>query len=289
MITIFTPTYNREKTIVRTYNSLQKQTCRDFEWLIVDDGSTDHTEQLVRSWIQEGILLIRYVKQPNKGKYMAYNEGLRNAKSEFFMCVDSDDWLPENAVEKILSYADTLRSDSQLAGIAAIKEYSNHSIIGKLFRADINRSKLYHLECIGQGGERSRIFKTSVAKLYPFPEDSGEKFMTESVIYDRFEDNYEFLVTNDILTTCEYQPDGLSSNPKLTMVKNPAGYKLYFAQRIDLSSSLQTRISNILRYHAFRYMLGKPLYNYKGKHQLLTAALSPLGYIVAKLNYLRTI
>lgn len=289
MITIFTPTYNREKTIVRTYNSLQKQTCRDFEWLIVDDGSTDHTEQLVRSWIQEGILLIRYVKQPNKGKYMAYNEGLRNAKSEFFMCVDSDDWLPENAVEKILSYADTLRSDSQLAGIAAIKEYPNHSIIGKLFRADINRSKLYHLECIGQGGERSRIFKTSVAKLYPFPEDSGEKFMTESVIYDRFEDNYEFLVTNDILTTCEYQPDGLSSNPKLTMVKNPAGYKLYFAQRIDLSSSLQTRISNILRYHAFRYMLGKPLYNYKGKHQLLTAALSPLGCIVAKLNYLRTI
>ena len=112
--------------------------------------------------------------------------------------------------------------------------------------------------------------------------------MTESVIYDRFEDCYEFLVTNDILTTCEYQPDGLSSNPKRIMVSNPAGYKLYFAQRIDLATTLATRITYILRYHAFRFILRKPLYSYRGKYQLLTAALSPFGGIVAMLFYPRT-
>ncbi len=288
MITIFTPTYNREKTIARTYDSLLRQTCRDFEWLVVDDGSTDQTEYVVHLWQQEKTIPIRFIKQPNKGKYMAYNEGLRMAKGEFFMCVDSDDWMPEDAVEKILSYADTLRNDPRLAGVTALKEYPDHRIIGEPFRADIRRSRLYHLECIGQGGERSRVFKTAVAKLYPFPEDSGEKFMTESVIYDRFEDCYEFLVTNDILTTCEYQPDGLSSNPKRVMVNNPAGYKLYFAQRIDLATTLTARISYILKYHAFRFILGKPLYAYRGKHQLLTSALSPLGGIVAKLNYLRS-
>ena len=121
------------------------------------------------------------------------------------------------------------------------------------------------------------MFKTSVAKMYPFPEETNERFITESVVYDRFHGTYEFIVSNEILTTCEYQIDGLSSNPRALMLRNPAGYKLYFAQRIDMTPSFVERVAYILRYHAFRLLSGGVMYEYKGNHRLLVTMLSPLG------------
>lgn len=280
-LTIFTPTYNRATTIVRTYHSLRQQSCKDFEWLIVDDGSTDGTEDIVASWLRvDNGFSIRYIWQQNCGKYRAYNNGLRNAKGDMFFCVDSDDWLPSNSVELICCYYDELMSDCILAGIIALKEYSNHKLIGKSYLKGLNRSSLYNLELIGEGGERSLVLKTKIARLNPFPEETDERFMTESVIYDRLEGKYEFIVKNDILTTCEYQQDGLSSNPRELMLRNPAGYKLYYAQRLDLTSSLFERITLILRYHAFRRIHGGTVYSYNGKHKLLVTLLSPLGLVM---------
>ena len=286
MITIFTPTYNRANTISRTYKSLVAQTCKDFEWLIVDDGSTDHTESLVQGFIKESEFPIRYIKQPNGGKYRAYNKGLIHAKGEFFFCVDSDDWLPINAIELILSYTDRLNMSDSLAGIIALKTYQDENVIGRPFKKAGISSSLYDLELCGEKGERSLVFKTSIAKMFPFPEETDEKFLGELVIYDCFHGKYEFIVSNDKLTICEYQLNGLSSNPRTLMVQNPAGYKLYFAQRIDMTPSFYQRIFYILHYHGFRLLYGGDKFNYQGKHKLIVAMLAPLGFFI-KLFYKR--
>jgi len=283
LLTIFTPTYNRINTITRLHQSLLEQTCKDFEWLIVDDGSTDDTEKRVLSWKRENSgFPIRYIRQSNGGKYRAYNKGLRNARGDLFFCVDSDDWLPLNSVEKLKSHLSELMSDEVLAGIIALKENPAKKIIGEAYNGDIHRSSLYNLELQGQRGERSLIFKTNIAKQYFFPEETEEKFMTESVIYDRYEERYQFLVLNEVYTTCEYQQEGLSSNPYALMLRNPAGYKLYYSQRIDITPLMSERISYILRYHAFRRLYKGSSYNYKGNHKILVSLLYPFGFILEK-------
>ena len=280
-LTIFTPTYNRAETIVRTYDSLLRQSVLDFEWLIVDDGSTDGTENLVKVWIEEAPFVIRYICQENGGKYKAYNRGLINADGKLFFCVDSDDWLPNNTVEKILCYKDILMADNSLAGIIGLKEYQNKDIIGIPFTVETDRSSFWNLERMGQGGERSIIFKTDIAKHFLFPEQTNEIFMTESVVYDRYNGKYKFLVLNESLTICEYQNGGLSSNPRKLMVRNPAGYKLYFSQRLDLAESLIARVKYAISYNAFRYIYNGTAYEYNGPYKFLIKALRPLGFLLA--------
>ena len=103
-LTVFTPTYNRRELLTRAYKSLTKQTIKDFEWLIVDDGSTDHTDDEVKKWIDDGIIHIRYHYRENGGKMRAHNTGVGLADTELFLCLDSDDYLVENAVEFALDF-----------------------------------------------------------------------------------------------------------------------------------------------------------------------------------------
>lgn len=276
MITIFTPTYNRAHTISRTYQSLTRQTCKDFEWLVVDDGSTDSTKLLISSWLNKSDFVIHYIQKPNAGKYKAYNLGLREAKGNLFFCVDSDDWLPDNAVELIKQEEKWILETENIAGMVALKIYENGHVIGKPYAVNTVNS-LYKLSCEGYGGERSLVFDTRIAKKYPFPEKTNEKFMGESVIYDRFEEKYQFLVRNYCLTVCEYQADGLSSNPRALMLANPTGYKLYFSQRVDIVKSLRERIPLILRYHAFNRLSKNKEFIYQGKHKLLVKLLTPFS------------
>ena len=281
-LTIFTPTFNRKKTISRTYESLLRQQSVDFEWLIVDDGSTDGTEYLIKQWKNEAPFLIRYIKQKNGGKYRAYNNGLRNANGEMFFCVDSDDWLPNDSVRYILQTKKELDSNEKLAGCIALKEYKDKILRGKIYPSNLKISNLHNIERLGMNGERSLIFKTAVAKHFLFPEKTQEKFMTEAVVYDRYE-KYDFLIKNKVLTTCEYQENGLSCNPRKLMVKNPAGYKLYFAQRIDMAKSTLQRIKYVISYNAFRHIYKGRYFEYDGSHKILVKVLSPFGKMLGML------
>ena len=280
-LTIFTPTYNREKEIVRTYNSLLRQSVFDFEWLIVDDGSTDETEKEVKKWKENSPFLIRYIRRKNSGKYKAYNQGLLAAKGELFFCVDSDDWLPDFAVERILCYAKSLKENSHAAGIIGLKVYPNMAVMGTTFPSELDSASLFDLERLGQNGERSIIFRTDIAKQYLFPEETNEKFMTESVIYDRYYGEYVFCVENEAFTICEYQENGLSSNPRKLMLDNPAGYKLYFAQRIDLPNSFFARVKNAVSYNIFSKLYKGNAFCYRGKYRFLVKLLFPVGCVFA--------
>lgn len=289
LLTIFTPTYNRAHTLKRLFNSIQLQQSEDFEWLIIDDGSTDNTDSIIKEIENKATFPILFIKQQNGGKHRAYNNALKYARGNFLFTVDSDDWLPENSLMSITSIIRSnphIFSDEKVAGIIALKNYADGNIIGhRYINSDIVTS-LSELSHSGQGGERSIILKTDIAKLYPYPAIATENFMTESVVYDQIDINHKFFVSNEELTSCEYQADGLSSNPKRLMVKNPGGYMIYYSQRIDIATSIKERIGYIIRYNAFkRIYSGKELY-YTGRYRLLCLLLYPISYFVSK-HYLR--
>lgn len=284
LVTVFTPTYNRASTIVRTYQSLCRQKMKDFEWLVVDDGSTDETESLISSLMPIADFPINYIKKTNGGKHTAYNKALLLAKGKLFFTVDSDDWLPDDSLISISSISNELLSSKQLAGLIALKTNPEGRVIGKQFPKKRYVSSLKELEASGYSGERSIVFKTEVAQRYPFPEIESEKFMGESVVYDRIGKDFDFIIENDILMICEYQPDGLSSHIHRTMLNNPGGYLIYYAQRIDEAISLRYQIKYVIRYNAFKYLSDKEIinkYQYKGKNLFLTRFFSPIGAIAA--------
>lgn len=268
----------------RTFESLCHQSDKDFEWLIIDDGSTDNTEAAVKAFISEADFPVHYHKKENGGKYTAYNVALDLAQGELFFTLDSDDWLPEDSISIIKSLSVRLMADDTLAGILALKEFPDGKIIGRLYPQELDFDSLVNLEVSGNGGERSLVFKTEVARAYPFPLIQGEKFVGESVVYDRIGARYNFLVSNDVLTICEYQNDGLSSNIYRLFVCNPSGYVLYYSQRIDLPYPKIKRFEYAIKYNAFRFLSRKNerfKYKYTGKHRLLIALTLPIGLLAA--------
>lgn len=268
-------------TITRTYESILRQDrllLHDVEWLIVDDGSTDDTEVLVNDWKEEILpFTLRYIKQKNGGKHTAFNRAIQEAQGELFFTVDSDDWLADAGVKNILNQSDIILHSLNLAGIIALKCFPNGKIIGNLYPDNYPNSSAYELTLHGQGGERSIVFKTDIIKHYPFPIVPGEHFCTESVVYDNIDQKYKYLVSNDILTVCEYQEDGLTSNLFSLMIRNAVGYKIYYAQRVDMAVSLKERIGYAIRYNAFNLLKREFQYNYKGKHKVLVNLMLPLG------------
>lgn len=283
LITVFTPTYNRAHTISRTFGSLCKQKIKDFEWLIVDDGSTDETEILINAFKKKAEFPIVYVKKNNGGKHTAHNEALKYAKGDLFFTVDSDDWLPDSSLSQIKTLSAELLKSKELAGIVALKELPEGIIISDVFPKDLHVSSLLNLERIGKGGERSLVFKTEILRRFPFPVIGGERFMSESVIYDRLGCQYSFLISNSILTTCEYQPDGLSAGIKKLMSQNPCGYAIYYSQRVNMVTTFRKRIGMAVRFIAFRLKTQKhlrPFCTYSGTHKLLLTFLYPFGYLV---------
>ena len=132
MLTVFTPAYNRAYTIHKCYESLKRQTCKDFEWLIIDDGSTDNTKELVDKWMKEkNDFKIRYIYQKNQGMHGAHNTAYENINTELNVCIDSDDYMPDNAVEKIKEAWEKVRGNKKISGLAGLDAYENNEIIGK--------------------------------------------------------------------------------------------------------------------------------------------------------------
>ena len=275
MLTIFTPTFNRATKLKRIYDSLLVQTGIDFEWLIVDDGSTDNTKEVVKGF-STNKFPIRYYKKENGGKHTAYNFALEHARGDFFLCVDSDDWLSKDAV-KIISQ---IFSNKQENIVLAYKRDHTGRLLSKKFPSNVSRMGILELEhyyqCVG---EFSLIFRTKYAQKYPFPVFNGEKFVTESVVYDRMFISEKAFLLPEVITECEYQSDGLTNNLNAIMKKNPAGYCLYFMQRIDLQDKIIQRIIVAGKYHCFCHLAGKQKSDYIGRYPFLVMTTKFLGSI----------
>lgn len=231
-ITVFTPTYNRAYIIENLYRSLQRQTCTDFEWLVVDDGSSDGTEELFTKWQKDkNPFPIRYHKQENGGKCRAINRGLEMAKGELFFTVDSDDYLTDDAMEKVVKWETELPKDQNFCGFVANRgytpDYTPNTLLEGAFM-DGNAFDLY-----GQvDGERAFVFYTDIHRRYLYPEFPGEKFMTEAVTWNRMaNDGYKMRFFNDIIWIWEYKEDGLTKAGYKVFLDNPQGTALFFREK----------------------------------------------------------
>ena len=248
MITVFTPTYNREKELHALYDSLLSQKYKDFEWLIVDDGSKDNTEAYIESLKKEKKLKIKYIRKENGGKPSAYNVGLENAKGEVFLCVDSDDIISGDALE-IINNDFTKKYSDDLIGFAYNRAYitDKKKVIGTRFPDDVKEAYYYDIYSkLNVKGDKLMTFKTSIAREYLFPIIDGEKFVPEALVYNRLAKKYKFGLSNKIIGYSEYLPGGYSANYFSLVKRNPKGNALYFKEKYDIEPTLYNVYGYIL-------------------------------------------
>lgn len=233
-VTVFTPTYNRAYILGDLYHSLQRQTCMDFEWLIVDDGSADDTKALVASWQgEENPFPIRYIYQENGGKCRAINRGLKEADGRLFFTVDSDDYLTDDAIEKVIRWEGELPRDGHFCGYVGNRGITPTQTPNRLFPGGyLDGTALDRYDQVD--GERAFVFYTEVHRKYLYPEFPGEKFLTEAVTWDLMaHDGYKMRFYNDIIWIWEYKDDGLTRAGYRVFLENPQGTGLFFRQKAE--------------------------------------------------------
>lgn len=233
-VTVFTPTYNRAYILGDLYHSLQRQTCMDFEWLIVDDGSVDDTKALVASWQgEENPFPIRYVYQENGGKCRAINRGLKEADGRLFFTVDSDDYLTDDAIEKVIRWDGELPRDGHFCGYVGNRGITPTQTPNRLFPGGyLDGTALDRYDQVD--GERAFVFYTEIHRQYLYPEFPGEKFLTEAVTWDLMaHDGYKMRFYNDIIWIWEYKDDGLTRAGYRVFLENPQGTGLFFRQKAE--------------------------------------------------------
>lgn len=248
MITVFTPTYNRKDCIHRCYESLLRQTSHNFEWLIIDDGSTDNTEELIRRWQAEQLPFpIRYCYKENGGLHTGYNKGIELAQTELFMCIDSDDWLPDGAIKRIEDLW-TEHASHGYVGIMGIDRYADGSCVGGEFPENVHEMYLYEkLTKYRIPGDKKMVHRTDLLKkVAPMPSFPGEKFFNPSYMMYQLDQFGKLYVTNDCFCIVDYQPDGMSSNFYKQLRNSPRSFaetrKLYL-RFPDISPAFKLRHS----------------------------------------------
>ena len=274
-LTIFTPTHNRAYILPKLYESLCVQTCQDFEWLIVDDGSTDNTKELVDTWMGEGRIAIRYVHQQNGGKMRAFNKAGSLADSELFVCVDSDDQLSSEHVVKdsLIFWAEHKNDDltKKIAGIVSLKEISNKSL------SLSNIPPFGTISTLGKSiaGEMSIITRTDILRHYPYPSFEGENFITDVYIFDQMDEEYVFLFHPYFSQQCAYQKDGYTVNYRKILFANPRGHREYHAQRIRLKK--ENWIKSVICYISMSLFVRDHTLFSKSPNLFMTILLYPMG------------
>lgn len=211
LITVFTPTYNRAETLKRTYRSLCLQTDKDFEWLIIDDGSKDDTQSFVEKWKYENIIPIRYIYQKNGGLHTGYNTAFANISTELNVCVDSDDYMPADAIANIKKAWRACDNKESLAGIIGLDYFMDDTPIGGLFKKT-GDFHIYEMTSFHRGDTKI-VCRTDILKRFcPMPVYAGEKNFNPIYYYVQVDKNYKFCLVNENLCYVDYQQTGMSAN-----------------------------------------------------------------------------
>lgn len=274
-ITIFTPTYNRSYTLKKLYHSLVAQTNKNFEWVIVDDGSTDETVKMIKEFINEKKIIIRYHFQENSGKASAHNYGVKMTNTELFTCVDSDDYLSKNAVDVILSTWDSI---TDAIGIVAKRIKPDGSELTIMKNENIYTTLKGAYKTGNLIGDTFLIYKSSEIRKYQFPHFSGEKFVPEAYLYDKLDQIGKMYLLNEGLYISEYLEDGYTRNFNKVIAHNPNGYLAYLEQRIELDTDFKDKYLNIARAISISFILNKE--KLVKKYWFISLIAYPLGYFL---------
>ena len=277
LITVFTPTYNRAHLLGRLYESLCAQRFTDFEWVIVDDGSTDGTASLVQGFIAERQIDIKYLSQRNGGKHRAINHGVSQAKGELFFIVDSDDYLPADSLQCIA--AEYSKCDSSIGGVAGLDATYGGKVIGSGLAQDF-------IECNSMDirfkhrvtGDLAEVFKTCVMREFPFPEVEGEKFCPEALVWSRIAHKYKLRYFNKVIYIAEYQDGGLTDNIVRVRRQSPVASTTYYAELLSSDIPWGQKLKAAINYWRFRLCCKK--FSRVPQLPLLWNAVWPLGWLM---------
>ncbi len=257
VFTVFTPTYNRAHTLYRVYKSLKAQIYRDFEWLIIDDGSIDSTCMLVKQWQKEAELPIHYIWQENQGKHVAFNRGVQEAKGELFLTFDSDDACVPEALERFNHQWHSIPEDERdkFSAVSALCVNQHGKLVGNAFPFDALDSTSIEIHTKYQVfGEKWGFHRTDVLKEFPFPEISGETFITEGIIWNRISLKYKTRFVNEKLRIYyEDMVDSLTTSSVKVRAKNPKGARLYYKEYMKLPISIKWKMRNFINYIRFSF------------------------------------
>nr|WP_235788458.1 glycosyltransferase family 2 protein [Salipaludibacillus sp. CUR1] len=289
-LTVFTPSFNRAYCLHQCYNSLKEQICKDFIWLIIDDGSTDGTKELVMDWVAENELDIQYVRQENQGMHGAHNTAYDRIETELNVCIDSDDSMPPDAVEEILTFWEANRSED-VSGIIGLDVRTDGNIIGTKLPDHIEKSTLFDLHYKhGVTGDKKLVYRTALSKKYPYPLFKGEKYVGLAYKYYKLDEDYPMLLLNKPLCIVEYLPDGSSNNMFRQYRKNPKGFAFYRKELMKLPFAKKTfKFRQAIHYVSSSLMIKNRQFIEETPNKLLTVFAIPLGivlyvYVLAKQN-----
>lgn len=239
-ITVFTPTYNRAYILPQCYEGLKKQTSQEFIWLIVDDGSTDNTRELVKQWIDEKIIEIQYIYQENGGMYMAHNTGHRNLTTELCIGCDSDDYLYETCIENVLKIWNTNKTHEN-SGVIGMCSDSNRKILAEI-PEDLQQTTLYDLRYRYKiKGDFKFALRSDLLKQNYYPVINGENYLAVGYIYFLLDQNYKMLVLHEQLCCQNYLSDGEVMNKVKRYVTAPKGYMLYRNEMIPIMHNFKEK------------------------------------------------
>lgn len=280
-LTIFTPTYNRAYCLDNCYQSLKRQTCKSFIWLIVDDGSTDQTKELVGSWIKENKIHIIYHWQNNQGMHGAHNTAYERMDTEINMCIDSDDYVPEDAVEKILTFWNKY-GNKNVSGLIGLDADSDNRVIGTRLPEKLDRSTLFDLYYKhGVTGDKKLVYRTALTKNYPYPIFTNEKYVGLAYKYYMLDKNYDMLLMNEVLCCVEYLPDGSSRNMLQQYRKNPRGFAFYRKALMNLPfTSTRFKFRQAVHYVSSSFMNRNWSFLAEAPNKMLTFLAVPFGLLL---------
>ncbi len=282
LITVFTPAYNRAFCLDQLYISLIGQTNQDFKWLIIDDGSSDNTRGLVQSWMDEAKIEIQYIYQDNQGMHGGHNTAYKNIDTELNVCIDSDDFMPLDAIEKILKFWKK-NENNNVAGIIGLDAYQNGNIIGCKIPDSIKYSRLNDLYNIHNvTGDKKLVLRTEVVKEFPaYPIYESEKLVPLGTLYLMIDSKYEFLCLNEVLCIVEYLEDGSSRNIFKQYRKSPRGFGYARIVKMKYSSSLKVKFNAAVQLVSSAIFAKRIKLLFESPYPFLTLIAIPFGILLS--------
>lgn len=278
MVTVFTPTYNRAHMLPNLYKSLQSQTCKNFEWLIVDDGSEDNTEAMVENWIKSRNLFpIRYYKVQNGGKMRAINYGVLLATGEIFCGIDSDDWFYDDAISSIIAAFKTIELNKDIIGVSFA--YNKEIFLNMSGYVDC---KNYERKEYGMEGDRILIFYTDKMRKYKIPVWDDEKFTPESVFIDQMAiDGFKMRYYSKVIYAGEYLDGGLTNSSWRLLKENPMGYAMMYNVHMQFHDNFFVKMNDVLQYVSCCFIKGEYFFSLKCFYPLRAFFLILPGMLLA--------
>lgn len=287
LLTVATPSYNRAYTLSGCYKSLCDQTDKRFKWLIIDDGSTDETESLVASWMEEHKISITYIKKENGGKASALNAGLDKLDTPYAVCLDSDDIFLDNTVELAIASLENVKDDDHCCGVLALRTNPDGKIMGN---REIPR-EMKHITAadvflrLNFSTELICFYKVCILKKFRFPEYENEKFVSPAWMQYQITQDYYYATSWDALCICEYVADGLTKNKRKIIAKNPRGYSCVKRWSFNLAPTLKLRIKHGIMYDCGCILANDKDWMKNARHKALAILLYPVGWVVSKQRF----